>query len=47
MDGHNIAAVIKAFDTAASTKGKPTVLIAKTLKGLESGGGGGGGTTIY
>lgn len=33
VDGHDIMAVCKAFMAAATTKDKPTVLIAKTLKG--------------
>ena len=36
VDGHDIAALINAFDIAASTKDKPTALICKTLKGLLS-----------
>jgi transketolase len=33
VDGHDIAALLSAFETAANTKGKPTVLLAKTFKG--------------
>jgi transketolase len=33
VDGHNHAALLKAFADAAKTKGRPTVLLAKTLKG--------------
>lgn len=33
LDGHNIPALQKAFAEAAATKGKPTVLIANTIKG--------------
>src|SRR2546421_800463 len=33
VDGHDLSALLAAFDTAASTKGKPTVLLAKTFKG--------------
>ena len=33
VDGHNHAALVKAFADAAKTKGRPTVLLAKTLKG--------------
>jgi transketolase len=33
LDGHDIAALQKAFAQAAATKGKPTVLIAHTVKG--------------
>lgn len=33
IDGHNIDSIIDAFTTAKQTKGKPTVIIAKTIKG--------------
>jgi transketolase len=33
VDGHDLSAILTAFDTAAATKGKPTVLLAKTFKG--------------
>jgi len=33
VDGHNIAALQKAFVEAAAIKGKPTILIAHTVKG--------------
>jgi transketolase len=33
VDGHNHAALVKAFSDGAKTKGRPTVLLAKTLKG--------------
>jgi transketolase len=33
VDGHDIVALQKAFAEAAATKGKPTVLIAHTIKG--------------
>ena len=33
VDGHDPAALLAAFDEAARTKGKPTVLLARTLKG--------------
>ena len=33
IDGHNIEEILNAFETAKSTKGKPTVIIAKTVKG--------------
>ncbi|MBD0306447.1 MAG: transketolase, partial [Nitrospiraceae bacterium] len=33
VDGHDMSAVLAAFDEAAFTKGKPTVLLARTLKG--------------
>jgi transketolase len=33
VDGHDLSALLTAFQTAADTKGKPTVLLAKTFKG--------------
>ncbi len=33
VDGHDLAALRAAFDEAAATKGVPTVLVAKTVKG--------------
>jgi transketolase len=33
VDGHDLPALLAAFDEAAKTKGKPTVLLARTLKG--------------
>src|SRR5574341_1898595 len=33
VDGHDHAALLKAFADAARTKGRPTVLLAKTFKG--------------
>ena len=33
VDGHNIPNLIDAFDTAKQTKGVPTIIIAKTIKG--------------
>lgn len=33
LDGHDIEAVNAAYDEAAATKGKPTVLVAHTVKG--------------
>ncbi|HEX5646187.1 MAG TPA: transketolase [Nitrospira sp.] len=33
VDGHNHTALLAAFANAAKTKGKPTVLLAKTFKG--------------
>jgi transketolase len=33
VEGHDVAALLAAFDEAARTKGKPTVLLARTLKG--------------
>ncbi len=33
VDGHNMAVLIKALETAKKIKEKPTILIAKTIKG--------------
>jgi len=33
VDGHDIAKLLDAFDQATRTKGKPTVLLARTFKG--------------
>lgn len=33
IDGHNMAAIYKAFDAAKKIKGRPTIIIAKTIKG--------------
>lgn len=33
VDGHNIEELIKAFETAKKVKGKPTAIIANTVKG--------------
>jgi transketolase len=33
VDGHNVSELLKAFDAAKQTKGKPTVVLARTLKG--------------
>jgi transketolase len=33
IDGHNMAAIHKAFDTAKRIKEKPSIVIAKTIKG--------------
>lgn len=33
VNGNNISQLIDAFDTAKQTKGKPTIIIAKTVKG--------------
>lgn len=33
IDGHDFDAILKAFNDAAQTKGKPTVLLAQTYKG--------------
>lgn len=33
IDGHDIAQILGAFDEAKNTKGKPSIIIAKTIKG--------------
>lgn len=33
IDGHDLHQVLEAFDEAKSTKGRPTVIIARTVKG--------------
>ena len=33
INGHNIDEIIDAITTAKQTKGKPTIIIAKTIKG--------------
>jgi transketolase len=33
IDGHNMEEIIKAFETAETIKGKPTAIIAHTIKG--------------
>ncbi len=33
VDGHDIEAILNAYDTAKTVKGKPTIIIAKTIKG--------------
>ncbi|MDR3590636.1 MAG: transketolase [Negativicutes bacterium] len=33
IDGHDLSQVLKAFDSAKNTKGKPTMIIANTIKG--------------
>jgi transketolase len=33
IDGHDYDQILKAYDTARQTKGKPTVIIARTVKG--------------
>jgi transketolase len=33
VDGHNMAALYQAFDAAKKVKGRPAILIAKTIKG--------------
>ncbi|KAJ8949633.1 hypothetical protein NQ318_007398 [Aromia moschata] len=35
VDGHNVEDLVKALDVAASIKGKPTALVAKTYKGRD------------
>ena len=33
VDGHDINELVKAFDEAEATKGKPTAILARTFKG--------------
>lgn len=33
IDGHDIAQVVKAYDEAETVKGKPQVVVARTVKG--------------
>ncbi len=33
VDGHDIAAIIRALDDAEKTKGQPTMIVARTVKG--------------
>lgn len=33
IDGHDMNQIVEAFDKAKTVKGKPTVIIAKTIKG--------------
>jgi transketolase len=33
IDGHDMAAIVGALETAATVKGKPTVIVARTVKG--------------
>jgi transketolase len=33
IDGHNYDQILKAYETAKNSKGKPTVIIARTVKG--------------
>ncbi|MDF0643736.1 MAG: transketolase [Nitrospira sp.] len=33
IDGHDLKAIVEAFSKAAETKGRPTVILAKTFKG--------------
>ena len=33
VDGHDVGALIKAFEEAKTVKGKPTMIVAKTIKG--------------
>uniref|UniRef100_A0AAR5QA04 transketolase n=2 Tax=Dendroctonus ponderosae TaxID=77166 RepID=A0AAR5QA04_DENPD len=35
VDGHSVEDLVKAFDNASATKGKPTAIIAKTYKGRD------------
>ena len=34
IDGHNVQAVYAAYKLAAQTKGRPTVIVAETIKGM-------------
>lgn len=33
IDGHNMSRIVSAFEEAKETKGKPSIIIAKTIKG--------------
>jgi transketolase len=33
IDGHNMRQILQAYDLAKTVKGKPTIIIAKTIKG--------------
>ncbi len=33
IDGHNMEQILAAYDEAKATKGKPTIIIARTIKG--------------
>ena len=33
VDGHDFEAMVKAFDEAATVKGKPTMVLLRTVKG--------------
>jgi transketolase len=33
VDGHNVAAILDAFDDARRTRGRPTMILARTIKG--------------
>lgn len=33
IDGHNMTEIIEAYKTAETVKGKPTIIVAKTIKG--------------
>ena len=33
IDGHNMKQIVEAFEAAAAVKGKPTVIVARTVKG--------------
>jgi transketolase len=33
IDGHNMKAIVEAFDEAESVKGRPTMVVARTVKG--------------
>ena len=33
IDGHNMGQILEAYDEAAKVKGKPSIIIARTIKG--------------
>lgn len=33
VDGHDVTELVKAFDEASNTSGRPTAIVAKTYKG--------------
>ena len=33
IDGHDMAAVVRALETAKTVKGRPTIILARTIKG--------------
>ncbi len=33
VDGHDVAALLAAYDEARATRGRPTVIVARTIKG--------------
>jgi pyruvate dehydrogenase complex dehydrogenase (E1) component len=36
IDGHNMGAILQALDEAEQLKGRPAVIVAKTIKGARS-----------